>query len=138
MGTLCSSQHFLFVKMARFAMSLVSVVSADALVGHWKGSVPLIIDVEATFDGSDQAHVEVDVKVAKTHIDCPAEKIIESDTEIIFPETSQVGDCLGDGVREDSKDPSKYILEKNSDGSLTFKSDGYPPLKMKLQDSVSV
>merc|ERR1719393_20663 len=40
------------------------------------------------------------------------------------------GDCLGDGIRSDSKDPSKYIITKNGDGTLTYKSDGYPDLKM--------
>ena len=42
------------------------------------------------------------------------------------------GDCLGDGIRTDGKDPSKYTIAKNSDGTLTFNSDGYPALKMTL------
>merc|ERR1712205_125759 len=36
----------------------------------------------------------------------------------------------GTGVRTDGKDPSKYLINKNSDGTLTFKSDGYPDLKL--------
>merc|ERR1712083_480108 len=45
----------------------------------------------------------------------------------------KTGDCLGDGVRSQKKDPSKFFLIKNSDGTLTFKSDGWPDLKMKKQ-----
>merc|ERR1711937_152689 len=96
------------------------------------GSVPFIIDVEADFDGSGaKADVDVNVKVASTRITCPGETIQEDDSQVIFPEAVNDGGCLGDGVRSDSKDPSKYIIGKNTDGTLTFKSDGYPDLKLK-------
>jgi hypothetical protein len=38
---------------------------------------------------------------------------------------------MGDALRGQKKDPSKYLLDVNSDGTLTFESDGYPALKMR-------
>merc|ERR1711977_464055 len=107
-----------------------SLMTTDALVGSYEGSVPFIIDVEADFDGSAKAHIDVNVKVASVRINCEAEDIAETDAQITFPNSGNDGDCLGDGVRSDSKDPSKYLIEKNSDGTLNFKSDGYPDLKL--------
>merc|ERR1712072_976695 len=95
------------------------------------GSVPFIIDVTADFDGSGaKADVDVNVKVASVRITCPGETIAEDDAQVTFPNAVNDGDCLGDGIRSDSKDPSKYIINKNADGTLTYKSDGYPDLKM--------
>merc|ERR1711981_616877 len=111
-------------------MSKQTLESFEALNGHYMGSVPFIIQVDATFDGSDKADVDVNVKVASTRITCPGEAIAETDSEVTFPNAVNDGDCLGDGIRSDSKDPSKYIIVKNADGTLTYKSDGYPDLKM--------
>merc|ERR1712054_435287 len=72
----------------------------------------------------------INVKVASKQFTCKGEQIAETDAQVTFPNAVNDGDCLGDGVRSDSKDPSKYILGKNADGTLTFKSDGYPDLKM--------
>merc|ERR1712070_981663 len=112
-------------------MTKKSLKAADALTGSYEGSVPFIIDVTADFDGSDKADIDVNVKVASVRITCPGESIAEDDSQITFPNAVNDGDCLGDGIRSDSKDPSKYIINKNSDGTLTYKSDGYPDLKMK-------
>merc|ERR1712167_546155 len=102
------------------------------LSGSYEGSVPFIIDVTADFDDSgSKADVDVNVKVASVRITCPGEAIAEDDSTVTFPNAVNDGDCLGDGIRSDSKDPSKYIMGKNSDGTLTYKSDGYPDLKMK-------
>merc|ERR1712007_337701 len=57
--------------------------------------------------------------------------------QVTFPNAVNTGDCLGDGIREDKKDPSKYIIVKNSDGTLTYKSDGYPDLKMSKKALMS-
>merc|ERR1711959_479234 len=90
-----------------------------------------IIDVTADFDGSgSKADVDVNVKAASTRINCPTEDIAETDSGVTFPNTGNDGDCMGDGIRSDSKDPSKYLINKNSDGTLTFKSDGYPDMKL--------
>merc|ERR1711998_474826 len=111
-------------------MKKKSLKAADALTGSYEGSVPFIIDVTADFDGSDKADIDVNVKVASVRITCPGESIAEDDSQITFPNAVNDGDCLGDGIRSDSKDPSKYIINKNADGTLTYKSDGYPDLKM--------
>merc|ERR1712232_156938 len=104
----------------------------DALSGSYEGSVPFIIDVNADFNGSGaKADVDINVKVASKHFTCKGESIAETDAQVTFPNAVNTGDCLGDGIREDKKDPSKYIIVKNSDGTLTYKSDGYPDLKMK-------
>merc|ERR1712193_19835 len=98
----------------------------------YEGSVPFIIDVNADFDGSGaKADVDINVKVASKQFTCKGEAIAETDAQVTFPNAPNDGDCLGDGIRSDSKDPSKYIINKNSDGTLTYKSDGYPDLKMK-------
>jgi len=112
--------------------ALIGAAAADNLSGSYEGSVPFIIDVTADFDGSGaKADVDVNVKVASVRITCPGETIAEDDSQVTFPDAKNDGDCLGDGIRSDSKDPSKYIITKNSDGTLTYKSDGYPDLKMK-------
>merc|ERR1719473_1501937 len=118
------------MKFGGVLAALISAASADKLSGSYEGSVPFIIDVTADFDGSDKADVDVNVKVASTRITCPGESIAEDDSTVTFPNAVNDGDCLGDGIRSDSKDPSKYIIN-NSDGTLTYKSDGYPDLKMK-------
>merc|ERR1711976_547450 len=46
------------------------------------------------------------------------------------------GDCFGDALRGQGKDTSKYTLDINSDGTLTFHSDGYPDMKM-TKDSLA-
>merc|ERR1712093_191004 len=112
-------------------MTKKSLKSNDNLSGSFEGSVPFIIDVTADFDGSGaKADVDVNVKVASVRITCPGETIAEDDAQVTFPNAVNDGDCLGDGIRSDSKDPSKYIINKNADGTLTYKSDGYPDLKM--------
>merc|ERR1712093_810650 len=112
-------------------MTKKSLKASDNLSGTYEGSVPFIIDVTAAFDGSGaKADVDVNVKVASTRITCPGEAIAETDDQVTFPNAVNDGDCLGDGIRSDSKNPSKYIIVKNSDGTLTYKSDGYPDLKM--------
>merc|ERR1711981_698052 len=107
-----------------------SLMTTDALTGSYEGPVPFIIDINCDFDGSAKAHVDVNVKVASVRINCEAEDIAETDSQITFPNSGNDGDCLGDGVRSDGKDPSKYLIEKSADGTLNFKSDGYPDLKL--------
>ena len=50
---------------------------------------------------------------------------------ITFDNIGTTGDCMGDGIRGQGKDVSKYVIHVNSDGTLTFDSDGYPALKLK-------
>merc|ERR1712137_651395 len=60
------------------------------------------------------------VKVAHQEIKCPAEKIAETGTSVTFPNIANTGDCMGDALRTQKKDVSKFTIDINSDGSLTF------------------
>merc|ERR1712110_1130569 len=107
------------------------------LAGKYEGSVPFIITIDALFKGDGTADMDINVKIAHEEINCPGTKIAETDSQVTFPTSSQKGDCLGDGIRSQGKDPAKYLIIKNSDGTLTYKSDGYPDLKM-TQKSLDV
>merc|ERR1719355_160085 len=77
------------------------------------------------------------VKVAKQEIKCPGAKIAETDTAVTFPNIGNTGDCMGDALRGQKKDVTKFKIDINSDGTLTFHSDGWPDLKLKKK-AVSV
>ena len=51
--------------------------------------------------------MDVNVKVAHKDISCKGEAITTSATAITFPNSGKTGDCLGDAVRGQKKDPSK-------------------------------
>merc|ERR1719420_2436770 len=70
------------------------------------------------------------VKVASIEIKCPTEKIAETAAGVTFPNIAATGDCMGDALRQQKKDVSKFTIDINSDGSLTFHSDGWPDLKL--------
>ena len=40
---------------------------------------------------------------------------------------------MGDALRKQKKDVTKFSMDINSDGTLTFHSDGWPDLKLKKQ-----
>lgn len=111
------------------------------LPGTYEGSVPLIIDVKLTIDNnSSAADLDINVKVAHEEVTCEAEIIAfeKSTGTITFPNTTNIGDCMGDALRQQGKDPSKYFLKQNSDEeSLTFHS-AYPELKLKRVSDVDV
>merc|ERR1712048_80550 len=109
---------------------------STGLEGTWMGRVPGIIKVTLSLSGSDKANLDVSV-IGHTDIKCD-ESITETDSLITFPNGATTGDCLGDGVRGQGKDPSKYTLIKNSDGTISFTSDGYPSLKMTKQSAIIV
>ena len=96
------------------------------------GRVRGIIKIDVTFNGDATVDTTIDV-IGQTKIDCSAENIAETDSLVTFPDAPTVGDCVGDGIRTDGKDPTKYTIIKNDDGTLTFTSDGYPNLKMTKQ-----
>merc|ERR550537_357920 len=83
------------------------------------------------FTSATAVDMDINVKVAHQEIKCTAEAVVVSDTEVTFPNTGKTGDCMGDALRTQKKDVSKYSLTINSDGTLTFHSDGYPPMKLK-------
>merc|ERR1711937_570138 len=88
------------------------------------------------FDGDSTVNAFVSV-IGQQDISCPTEAYVESDSVIGFTNIGVDGDCFGDAVRGQGKDTSKYTLDINSDGSLTFHSDGYPDMKM-TKDSLAL
>jgi len=103
--------------------------------GTYEGSVPFIIDVSMAFN-IDTVDVDINVKVAHQTVKCPGEPFDFSGGTVSFPNISKTGDCMGDALRGQHKDPSKYTMTQNGDGSLTFHS-GFPDLKLKQQVSTS-
>merc|ERR1719454_2232612 len=105
-------------------------LTVSALSGLYEGSVPFILDMKLTFPGDGTMNYDQNVKIARKEVKCPSEKISETSTEVTFPNIANTGDCLGDGLRNQKKDVNKFLITINSDGSLTFKSDGWPDLKL--------
>merc|ERR1712050_808464 len=75
--------------------------------------------------------------IGQEDISCPTESYSATDSLISFDNIEVDGDCFGEALRGQGKDTSKYTLDINSDGTLTFHSDGYPDMKM-TQDSLSM
>merc|ERR1719355_514726 len=75
--------------------------------------------------------------IGQQDISCPTESYSASDSSISFAKIGEDGDCFGDALRGQGKDTSKYTLDINSDGTLTFHSDGYPDMKM-TKDSLTL
>jgi len=115
---------------ALLVAAFVSTVAFAAPSGKYEGSVPFIIDISLDIASSTVADLDINIKVAHQEVKCPTETIAISDTAITFPTSATTGDCMGDNLRIQQKDPSKYALDINSDGSLTFHSDGYPDMKL--------
>merc|ERR1712048_135762 len=80
----------------------------------------------------------INIKVAKQEVKCPAVAVAISDTTVTFPNIQKTGDCMGDALRKQKKDVTKYSLTINSDGTLTFHSDGYPNMKLKKKSVAAV
>merc|ERR1712000_352148 len=104
----------------------------------YEGSVPFIIDITADFTSGTAADFDINVKVAHQEIKCPGEPIAVSDTAVTLPNIANTGDCMGDALRGQKEDVTKYSLDINSDGTLTFHSDGYPDMKLKKASLTAV
>merc|ERR1711907_849016 len=96
----------------------------------YEGQVPFILDMNLIFPGDGTMSFDQNVKVASIEIKCPTEKIAETASGVTFPNIATTGDCMGDALRQQKKDVSKFTIDINSDGSLTFHSDGWPDLKL--------
>merc|ERR1712050_608416 len=105
--------------------------------GPYEGSVPFIIDITMDFSAST-VNADINVKVAHQEIKCPSEAVAYSATAITFPNIGTTGDCMGDALRGQKKDVTKYNLDINSDGSLSFHSDGYPVMTLKKKASAQL
>merc|ERR1712125_88843 len=112
-------------------------LKAAALSGSYEGSVPFIIDITMDFS-ADTVNADINVKIAKQEIKCPTEAVAYTDTAVTFPNIGKTGDCMGDALRGQEKDTSKYSLTINSDGTLSFHSDGYPSMTMKKKTALAL
>merc|ERR1712224_1142975 len=112
--------------------------AVSALSGHYEGSVPFILDMNLIFPGDGTMNFDQNVKVAHQEIKCPTEKISETATAVTFPNIATTGDCMGDALRKQKKDVTKFTIDINSDGSLTFHSDGWPDLKLTKKTMAAI
>merc|ERR1719158_1923810 len=104
---------------------------AAAPSGKYEGSVPLIVDITVNFNADGTMDFDNNVKIQHQEIKCQKIKVTVTDSSVTFPNIQNKGDCMGDALRGQGKDVSKFSMSINSDGSLTFHSDGYPPMKLK-------
>merc|ERR1712039_770817 len=118
-------------------MKKKAVLEAVALSGKYEGYVPFIIDINMDFS-AETVNADINVKIAKQEIKCPSEAVAYTDTTVTFPNIGKTGDCMGDALRGQKKDTSKYSLTINSDGTLSFHSDGYPSMKMKKKAALEL
>ena len=102
-----------------FALAFAAPATA-ALSGHYEGQVPFILDMNLIFPGDGTMSFDQNVKVASIEIKCPTEKIAETASGVTFPNIATTGDCMGDALRQQKKDVSKFTIDINSDGSLTL------------------
>merc|ERR1711920_738020 len=62
-----------------------SIAAAAAPSGKYEGSVPFIIDITADFTSMTSADFDINIKVAKQEVKCPAVAVAISDTAVTFP-----------------------------------------------------
>merc|ERR1712070_903375 len=110
-------------------MTKDSLSSAVAVSGSYTGRVRGIIKITMDFESDSTVNAFISV-IGQQDISCPTESYSASDSSIGFTN-------IGDALRGQGKDTSRYTLDINSDGSLTFHSDGYPNMKM-TKDSLAV
>merc|ERR1712025_1000188 len=104
-------------------------LAVSAVSGSYTGRVRGIIKITMDFDGASSVNAFISV-IGQEDISCPVETYTEADSMISFDNIGVDGDCFGDALRGQGKDTTKYTLDVNSDGTLTFHSDGYPDMKM--------
>jgi len=122
-------------------MSKASFAAAAAPSGNYHNSVPSIIDITARITSATLADFKITLPsspIAKQEVKCSGETIAIGDTAATFPNIKKKGDCMGDALRGQNKDVTKYSFTINSDGTLTFHSDGYPDMKLsKASDAAA-
>jgi len=109
-------------------MTKSSSLALSAISGSYTGRVIGIIKITMDFS-ADTVNAFISV-IGQEDISCPVEAYTATDSMITFDNIGTDGDCFGDALRGQGKDTSKYTLDINSDGTLTFHSDGYPNMKM--------
>merc|ERR1719262_1371227 len=99
-------------------------------MGTYEGSVPFIVDIKCTFNADGTMDFDNNVKIQHQEIKCPKVPITVNGNTITFPNIQKTGDCMGDALRGQKKDVTKFSIGINSDGTLTFHST-WPDLKLK-------
>merc|ERR1712107_95776 len=107
-------------------------LAVAAVSGEYSGRVIGIVKITMDFS-SDSVKTLVSV-IGQQDIDCPVEPYSATDTKITFSTIENDGDCFGDAIRSQGKDTSKFFIDVNSDGSLSFHSD-FAPVALKLTKS---
>ncbi len=107
----------------RFRSTSTAQAKED-LVRHYMSRVRDIVGIDVTFNGDATVDATIDV-IAQTKIECSSENIAETGGLVTFPGARTEGDCIGENIRSDGKDPANLTIIKNDDGVLTFTSDGY-------------
>jgi hypothetical protein len=118
------------------ATSAVEVQAAPT--GKYTASVPFILTMTLNFNDDGSMDFDNNVKIAHQEINCPKTKVAITDAAVTFPNIGNTGDCMGDALRGQKKDVTKFKVDINSDGTLTFHSDGWPDLKLKKASEVVV
>ena len=86
-----------------------------------------------TLNFNDDGTMDSDnsVKIAHQEINCPKTMVAITDTAVTFLHSGNTGDCMGEALRGQKKDVTKFEVDINSDSTLTFHSDVWPDLKLK-------
>merc|ERR1712232_456609 len=107
-------------------------LSTTAVSGEYSGRVVGIVKITMDFS-SDSVKTLVSV-IGQQDIDCPTESYSATDSKIMFSTIENDVHCFGDAIRSQGKDTSKFFIDVNSDGSLSFHSD-FAPVALKLTKS---
>ena len=88
--------------------------------GNYEGSMPSIIDISLDTASPTIADLDNNISTDYQKVKCPTETIAISYAAVIFPNGATTGDCVGDNLRTQMKDPSKYASYINSDGRFIY------------------
>merc|ERR1712048_1328438 len=113
----------------RFVALLFARATAAAISGAYSGRVIGIVKIDMDFS-SDTVKTLISV-IGQQNIDCPVEPYSATDSQIVFDTIGNDGDCFGDAIRSQGKDTTKFFIDIQSDGSLSFHSD-FAPVALKL------
>merc|ERR1711959_875927 len=107
-------------------------MGGDALRGQKKDvtKFSIAINDDGTMDFDNN------VKIQHQEIKCAKVAVAVSDNTVTFPNIQKTGDCMGDALRGQKKDVTKFSIAINNDGTLTFHST-WPDLKLKKVSEIA-
>merc|ERR1712093_649832 len=92
-------------------------------------------DISVNFNADGTMDFDNNVKIQHQEVKCPKVAITVTDTTVTFPNIQKTGDCMGDALRGQKKDVTKFSIGIDSDGTLTFHST-WPDLKLKKKSAM--